>query len=351
MRRRHRAAIIATLLDSTTGRLDIIPCDLDASIIVHPIAARGTKMRSERPASGSPAEAEDDGAYLRLLGDRIRDARARRGMTRKILARDSGVSERYLAQLEGGQGNISIILLRQIARAMGLPLTDLVREGAERPFELTLLVQTLSRLSPAELAHARKLINEAFGQVADQGRRNRIALIGLRGAGKSTLGAMLAESLGVPFIELDREIERQSGTSLDEIFALYGQPAFRRYERRALETVIGQFDRAVIATGGSLVSEPATFDLLLSACFTVWLTARPEEHMNRVIAQGDWRPMAENDEAMADLRRILAGRDALYRRADAVVDTGGKTVAESFAALRAAVGEQKRQPGLRSSRK
>jgi XRE family aerobic/anaerobic benzoate catabolism transcriptional regulator len=278
-----------------------------------------------------------EAAYLRLLGDRIREARARRGMTRKILARDSKVSERYLAQLEAGQGNISIALLRQIAHAMGLPLGDLVREEPDRPVELTLLIQTLSRLHPKDLAAARKLLAETFGAAVESERRHRIALIGLRGAGKSTLGARLAKDLGVPFIELDREIERDSGTSLSEVFDLYGQAAYRRYERRALEGVIERHDRAVVATGGSIVSEPGTFDLLLAACYTVWLTAAPEEHMGRVVAQGDYRPMAENDEAMEDLRRILAGRNQLYSKADAVVDTAGKTVEESFNELMAAV--------------
>ena len=278
-----------------------------------------------------------EAAYLRLLGDRIREARARRGMTRKILARDSQVSERYLAQLEAGHGNISIVLLRQIAHAMGLPLGDLVREEPDRAIELTLLIQTLGRLAPKELAEARKLLGETFGAAVASERHQRIALIGLRGAGKSTLGAMLAKSLDAPFIELDREIERESGTSLAEVFDLYGQAAYRRYERRALEGVIQRHDRAIIATGGSIVSEPATFDLLLAACFTVWLTAAPEEHMSRVVAQGDYRPMAENEAAMEDLRRILAGRHALYSKADATVDTGGKTVEQSFRALKAAV--------------
>jgi XRE family aerobic/anaerobic benzoate catabolism transcriptional regulator len=286
-----------------------------------------------RDGAGESGEA----AYLRLLGDRIREARARRGMTRKILARDSKVSERYLAQLEAGQGNISIALLRQIAHAMGLPLGDLVREEPDRPVELTLLIQTLSRLHPKDLAAARKLLAETFGAAVESERRHRIALIGLRGAGKSTLGARLAKDLGVPFIELDREIERDSGTSLSEVFDLYGQAAYRRYERRALEGVIERHDRAVVATGGSIVSEPGTFDLLLAACYTVWLTAAPEEHMGRVVAQGDYRPMAENDEAMEDLRRILAGRTQLYSKADAVVDTAGKTVEESFKELMAAV--------------
>jgi XRE family aerobic/anaerobic benzoate catabolism transcriptional regulator len=161
-------------------------------------------------------------------------------------------------------------------------------------------------------------------------------LIGLRGAGKSTLGTLLARDLAVPFIELDREIERESGTRLGEVFDLYGQAAYRRYERRALETVIERHGRAVIATGGSIVSEPATFDLLLSACYTIWLTAAPEEHMSRVMAQGDYRPMAGNEEAMEDLRRILAGREALYRKADAVIDTAGKTVEQALDELRAA---------------
>ncbi len=286
---------------------------------------------------GASEENGEEVAYLRLLGERIREARARRGMTRKILARDSAVSERYLAQLETGHGNISIILLRHIAQAMGLPLADLVHDGPERPVELALLVQTLERLTPAELGQARNLLAGAFGTAMEEGRRHRIALIGLRGAGKSTLGRRIAELRGLPFIELDREIERETGLELGEIFALYGQPAFRRFERRCLETVIERHKSAVITTGGSLVSEPGTFDLLLAACFTVWVKAAPAEHMNRVLAQGDTRPMAENAEAMDDLRRILAGREALYSKADAVVDTAGKTVDESFAALNAAI--------------
>lgn len=292
-----------------------------------------SEVTARKPREGETGEAD----YLRLLGDRIRQARARRGMTRKILARDSGVSERYLAQLEAGQGNISIILLRAIAEAMGLPLTDLVRDEPDRPVELTLLIQTLSRLSPKELVQARRLLSDAFGAAVRSERRDRVALIGLRGAGKSTLGAALARDLGVPYVELDREIERESGTSLSEVFDLYGQAAYRRYERRALEAVLERYDRAVIATGGSIVSEPATFDLLLSACFTVWLTATPEDHMGRVVAQGDMRPMAGNEEAMEDLRRILEGRGALYAKADATVETSGKTVEQSLAELRRAL--------------
>lgn len=294
-------------------------------------------MAGDATANTNAEVGNGEATYLRLLGDRIREARARRGMTRKILARDSKVSERYLAQLEAGHGNVSIVLLRQIAHAMGLPLVDLVREEPDRPVELTLMIQTLARLSPKELAQARRILAETFGAAVERERRHRIALIGLRGAGKSTLGAMLAKDLAVPFIELDREIERESGTSLSEVFDLYGQAAFRRYERRALESVIERHDRAVIATGGSIVSEAATFDLLLSACFTVWLTAAPEEHMARVVAQGDTRPMADNEEAMEDLRRILKGREALYSKADARVDTAGKTTAQSLRELKKAV--------------
>jgi XRE family aerobic/anaerobic benzoate catabolism transcriptional regulator len=279
---------------------------------------------------------DGEAEYLKLLGERIRIARAQRGMTRRILARDSGVSERYLAQLEAGQGNISIALLRKVAQAMGLPLADLVRDDPEPPLELRLLLQSLARLSPQELGQARRLLAERFGALAVD-RKRRIALIGLRGAGKSTLGRRLAEHLDMPFLELDREIERESGLALGEIFDLYGQAAFRRHERRALESVLQRHPRAVIATGGSLVSEAATFDLLLSSCFTVWIKAAPEEHMARVVAQGDLRPMADNAESMDDLRRILAGRTALYAKADAAVDTAGRDIEASFSDLLAAL--------------
>lgn len=292
------------------------------------MAKRSNPERMQRPDLTS-----EENSYLLTLGERIRDSRARRGMTRKILAQDSGVSERYLAQLETGHGNVSIILLRQIAHAMGLPLVDLVREEPEPPIDLTLLIQFLTRLPPKKLTQARNLLMGAFGETAKTDRHHRIALVGLRGAGKSTLGRMLAGHLGVPFIELAREIEREAGTSLSEIFSLYGQAAYRRYERRCLESVIEQNERFVLSTGGSLVSEPATFDTLISHCFTVWIKATAEEHMERVIAQGDYRPMNDNTEAMEDLRRILAGRGAFYSKADAVVDTSGKSVEQSFEEL------------------
>jgi XRE family aerobic/anaerobic benzoate catabolism transcriptional regulator len=258
-------------------------------------------------------------------------------MTRKLLARASGVSERYLAQLESGQGNISILLLRQLAQALALPLEALVRDGPDQTLELTHAVEFLRRLQPEELAEARRLLGARFGLAGEEERRRHIALIGLRGAGKSTLGELLAGRLGVPFIELDREIENSSGLSLAEIFDLYGQSAFRRYERQSLERVIAAYPRFVLAAGGSIVSEASTFAELLAGCYTVWIKASPQEHMERVIAQGDLRPMADSRQAMADLARILVGREALYRKADAQVDTSGLTVEAAFAALIAAV--------------
>jgi XRE family aerobic/anaerobic benzoate catabolism transcriptional regulator len=271
--------------------------------------------------------------YLRLLGDRVREMRARRGMTRKILARDSGVSERYLAQLETGQGNISILLLRQIAQALDTPLQALVLDGPEPPVDLVHTTEFLRRLPANELVEARRLLVEHFGGVDLDARRGRIALIGLRGAGKSTLGAMLAHRLEVPFLELDRLIEQESGVSLSVIFDLYGQSGFRRLERRVLDQVIERYPRFVLATGGSLVSEPATFERLLTMCFTVWLRATPEEHMQRVIAQGDMRPMADNRESMSDLRRILDVREPLYRKADATINTSGCSTGETVELL------------------
>jgi XRE family aerobic/anaerobic benzoate catabolism transcriptional regulator len=267
---------------------------------------------------------------LKVLGDRVRQARARRGMTRKLLARDSGVSERYLAQIETGQGNISILLLLQIARALDLPAEELVREGPEPPVELAHSVEFLRRLPAEELKQARQLLLQHFGGVDSAARGNRIALIGLRGAGKSTLGAMLGTKLEVPFLELDRLIEQESGLALSAIFDLYGQPGFRRLELKCLEQVLDRHPRFVLSTGGSLVSEAATFERLLTTCFTIWLRATPEEHMRRVIAQGDMRPMANNQEAMADLERILAGREMFYSKADVTITTSGLTEQQSL---------------------
>ena len=292
----------------------------------------GARDTPQKARSAAPA----DESCLHALGERVRDARARRGMTRKILAHGSGVSERYLAQLETGQGNVSVLLLQRIATALHLPLTELLQQSADQAPELALIVQFLQRLPAQKLSGVRSQLMRDYG-TAHIDRMRRIALIGLRGAGKSTLGSSLAKELAVPFIELDREVEREAGTSLSEIFLLYGQAGYRRYERRCLEKVVEKNQRAVIATGGSIVSEPATYDLLLATCRTVWLKAQPEEHMARVVAQGDTRPMTGNLEAMEDLHRILRGRSALYGRADVTIDTAHKSIDKSLQQLRKAV--------------
>ena len=272
--------------------------------------------------AASAAMAQDDSIFLAAVGERVRNARARRGMSRKILARDSGVSERYLAQLETGSGNISILLLRQIARAMDLPMVDFLADRSRHGVEQALLLQQIEELTPAQQQELHGLIRERFGVALSV--KHHVALIGLRGAGKTTLGQALAKALGLRFVEMAKEIEAEAGLSLNEIFDLYGQAAYRRFERRALERITAATAPTVIATGGSLPSEPSTFAHLLSHCFTVWLRAKPEEHMGRVIAQGDMRPMAGHSEAMADLKRILAQREALYARADMAFDTAGK---------------------------
>jgi XRE family aerobic/anaerobic benzoate catabolism transcriptional regulator len=264
--------------------------------------------------------------YLQRVGDRVRQARARRGMSRRILSRDSQVSERYLAQLETGRGNISILLLRQIADALNLPMHALLVATPEPSAELLRATEYLRYLPADKLPRAHELLVREFGGVDSDLRRRRIALIGLRGAGKSALGGLLAQRLGLPFIELDRVIEQHSGLGLSVIFDLYGQSGFRRLERECLEQILQQHESFVMATGGSLVSEAATYEHLLSNCFTIWLRATPEEHMQRVIAQGDMRPMSENREAMSELKNILEGREPLYRRADATVDTSAKSL-------------------------
>lgn len=290
------------------------------------IRNQGETMTAEASPLSPATGQQDDQAYLQQLGARVRDARTRLTLSRKALAAKSGVSERYLAQLESGQGNISILLLRQVAAALQTSLTELLGERDGHPIELTLLIQYLEKLSPKKLTQAKAILTSAFGEQNPLERRNRVALIGLRGAGKSTLGKGLAEHLGVPFIELDDEIEREAGVPTPEIFSLYGQNAYRRLEKRCLERIIEHHEHVVIAAGGGIVTEAPTYELLRSACYTVWVKTTPEEHMERVIAQGDLRPMHGREEAMADLRRILAERNELYGLADAIIDTSNKTV-------------------------
>jgi XRE family aerobic/anaerobic benzoate catabolism transcriptional regulator len=271
--------------------------------------SRNLKVESRQHTTVLPHDemAASDQRFLAVLGRRVRELRQQRGFTRKVLACQAQVSERYLGQLESGDGNVSIILLRRIAAALHV---------------------TLNQLLPPE--------QEESTQDCDF-----IALIGLRGAGKTTLGRRLATALSVPFIEVDQEIERELGLPLSEIFTLYGQAGYRRTERRCLERVLAEHERAVLAVGGGVVSEEETFQFLLQHCRTVWLKATPEEHMTRVIAQGDFRPMAGNAEAMEDLKRILAARVSLYARAEVTVDTSGQTVEESFGQLRRVIGAAK----------
>ncbi len=301
------------------------------------------RREADRPrivaeARVAPGESRD--AFLVALGDRLRTLRARRGYTRKALAREADVSERHLANLETGTGNASILVLRQIAHALDCALAELIGDETTGSPEWLMIRDLLHGRSEAELQRARGALAELLSESGpDIGRRRRIALIGLRGAGKSTLGQMLADDVGFPFVELNREVERLAGAGLAEIHALYGLTAYRRYERRALEETIQLHPEAVIATPGGLVSEAGTFQLLLAHCFTVWLHAEPEEHMQRVIAQGDLRPMSGNAEATQDLKRILAGRTPFYGKADLAYDTSGQDLARCYAGLRERIGD------------
>jgi XRE family aerobic/anaerobic benzoate catabolism transcriptional regulator len=279
---------------------------------------------------------DSDDVFLTELGQRARTMRGLHGMSRKVLAKVSGISERYIAQLEGGKGNVSIVLLRRLAHAMGAPLEDLIPDG-DGSADWPVLRALMRKASPQQIAQARDALS---GQTLPSQRKlasSGIALIGLRGAGKSTLGKRLAEDIGWTFIELNKEIERQNGLSVAEILALYGQEGFRRMEQIALVQALSRKEPVVLATGGGIVSEPLTFDLILSSFYTVWLKAKPEEHMARVRGQGDLRPMADDRSAMAELRTILLSREPLYARAAAQVDTAGLSVEDATARLAEAV--------------
>ena len=282
----------------------------------------GSKARTHDSETNQRSNEE----YLRLLGSSVRSARAHRGMTRKTLAAHSGVSERFLAELESGTGNASVLVLRRIAESLNLPLDAILPRTEQQSDDLIHAMGLLHRLDRDDVAKARELLVEHFDEKPQGKREQRIALIGLRGAGKSTIGKLLAENFGLPFFELDGLVEQTSGLSLALIFDLYGQGGFRRFERRCLDELLGGPQSFVLAAGGSLVSEPKTYNRLLSSCYTIWLRARPQEHMSRVMAQGDMRPMAEQPDAMADLERILSQREPLYRRADQTVETSGKSI-------------------------
>jgi XRE family aerobic/anaerobic benzoate catabolism transcriptional regulator len=286
------------------------------------------------------AQPTDRHPFLTNLGERVRTLRARRGLTRKAVAQAAQVSERHLANLESGTGNASVLILLQVAEALQCSLFELLGDITTSNPEWLLIRELLSNRSEAELHRIRLLLSERLGNpTEDQARRQRIALVGLRGAGKTTLGQRLADDLGYAFVELSREIEKFAGCSISEIHNLYGTHAYRRYERRALEESIQIYPEVVIATPGGVVSDPATFNEVLSHCYTVWLQARPEDHLARVAAQGDMRPMAGSREALEDLKRILEGRSAFYAKADMAFDTSAQDLETSFQRLRAQLRE------------
>ncbi|MFH0297130.1 helix-turn-helix transcriptional regulator [Bradyrhizobium sp. 31Argb] len=289
--------------------------------------------------------------FLEQLGQRVRTMRALRGMSRKVLAKVSGISERYIAQLESGKGNVSIVLLRRVSHAMGAHLEDLIPSAEPAP-DWAVIRDLLRKATPEQIAHTKDILAGGSASAPRRASFSGIALIGLRGAGKSTLGRMLAKRIGWSFVELNKEVERENDLSVAEIIALYGQEGFRRMEQVALKQLLARNELMVLATGGGIVSEPLTFDLILSSFYTIWLKAEPEEHMARVRRQGDLRPMADDRSAMAELRNILVSREPLYSRASAVVDTAGLSVDAAAARLIEAVTpvlqNQARSFGLRS---
>src|SRR3954447_189854 len=293
----------------------------------------GIILPADRPSAERMTEQSDpETSFLEQLGQRVRTMRALRGMSRKVLAKVSGISERYIAQLEGGKGNVSIVLLRRVSNAMGAHLEDLIPAAEPAP-DWPVIRDLLRKATPAQIAQAKDLLAGGSAAAHRKMSFSGIALIGLRGAGKSTLGKMLAKKIGWSFVELNKEIEAQNGLSVAEIIALYGQEGFRRMEQAALGQLLARKELMVLATGGGIVSEPLTFDLILSSFYTIWVKADPEEHMARVRRQGDLRPMADDRSAMAELRTILLSREPLYARASAVVDTAGLSVDRAAARL------------------
>ncbi len=273
----------------------------------------------------------ESGRLLSVLGERVRTLRAHRRMTRKALARDSRVSERYLAQLEQGRGNISVMLLARVAAALRTDLPDLLRMREKHTAEEVLIADLLRDLSPDTHKAFLQMLSENFSVPVES--RRRIALIGLRGAGKTSQGQMLAKHLNIPFVHLGSEIELLAGMSASEIFSLSGQAGYRRLEEKALMQTLREHDRCVLETGGSIVTDPKLLNTLLTTCFVVWLHARPEEYMRRLIEQGDVRPMKDQEDAMSDLRRILSDRNEMYANAHASIDTNDKSIDDCVAEL------------------
>jgi XRE family aerobic/anaerobic benzoate catabolism transcriptional regulator len=301
-------------------------------------AVSSTAAQDERKSSSDTRAARrgpvSDGVFLAALGKTVRQLREQRGLSRKGLADTADVSERYLAQLEAGNGNASVVLLRRVAAALNVNVVRLL--GSEIGAERSRLNSFIESVPERRLEEVMRRLVAEFGS-DESVRKKRIALIGLRGAGKSTLGTALAKAMHRPFSELDREIEREAGMALSEIFMLYGPSGYRKLERQCLERIIASQHDVVMSVGGGVVSEADTYQLLLSSCFTIWIKASPAEHMSRVIAQGDLRPMRGHAQAMEDLKAILADRETQYGRADAIVDTTRQSVMKSLAALRSAI--------------
>jgi XRE family aerobic/anaerobic benzoate catabolism transcriptional regulator len=296
-----------------------------------------TKIR-KKPDTAAPSGAASVAAFLAAIGREVRRNRAKRGMTRRQLAQASETSERYLAQIESGAGNPSVSVLRAIAQALDLPITALLPESGARSAALGAILDLLALVPEGEMPVLAKKIESHVALPGRADRARRIALVGLRGAGKSTLGRMLAQHYGWPFVELDRRVEEDYGASIPDLIEMAGTATFRRHERGALDRVVAEHEAAIITTAGGIVANQETYALLLRRTHTIWIKARPEDHMSRVVAQGDFRPMAQNREAnskgaMADLVAILEARRADYARAEAELDTSGDTVAQSFAKL------------------
>ncbi|MGN6747505.1 MAG: helix-turn-helix transcriptional regulator [Xanthobacteraceae bacterium] len=286
-----------------------------------------------KPAPETQSNGRAAAGFLAALGREVRRGRAKRGMTRRQLALASHTSERYLAQIESGTGNPSVTVLRAIAQALDSPAANLLGEPASQSGERAALLEAMAQLPDRCLVEVTQLIEARFLPPDRADRARRIALVGLRGAGKSTLGRMLARHLGCAFIELDRVVEQDYGASIPDMIEMAGTATFRRHERAALTRVIGEHEAAVITTAGGIVSDRDSYALLLRRSHTIWIKARPEDHMSRVMAQGDFRPMAQNREAMTDLVAILDARSPDYARAQAQLDTSGETIEQTFAKL------------------
>jgi XRE family aerobic/anaerobic benzoate catabolism transcriptional regulator len=277
---------------------------------------------------------ESAAAFVALVGERVRKARERRGISRRKLSELSHVSLRYLAQLEGGSGNISIALLWRVSEALDHRIEWLV--SADDPWTSE-VAQASELFRTATRERRRQVMSILDPEGPTQLRQKRLCLIGLRGAGKSTLGKLMSAELSLPFLELNREIEDICGMPVTEVMALYGQEGYRRLERQALERIVATSDALVLAVAGGIVAEPETFAYLLRHFHTIWIKARPEEHMERVRNQGDLRPMSGNPQAMEELRSILTSREELYSRAEAMVDTSGRSLEESKRELLASI--------------